>query len=249
MKIFLASPFVSTIKNYKPPFVLCSFYDLKNKNKETINMFVNDNEMFLLDSGAYTFLANVKKDNIDFNKYLDEYINFINKWNIKYFFELDVDKIVGYEEVLKMRKRLEDKTNKKCIPVWHKSRGMEEYKKLCQEYDYISIGGIVIREITKKDYKNFGGMLEYAKKYNCKVHGLGFTNLSNLNNDTYKFYSVDSTSWVSGGRFGTMYLFKNGKLENIINKDVRKVNHKTLNSHNTEQWVKFSKYKAGVKDD
>lgn len=244
MLIFLASPNTNTVEVHKPPFVLSSFYSLMDKNGNDVTKILNNCKIFLLDSGAYTFMANTKKGNIDFYKYLDKYINFINKFDIKYFFELDIDSIVGYEEVLKMRKILEAKTQKKCIPVWHKGRGIEEYKKLCEEYDYIAIGGLVTKEITRKDYPKFTAMLEYAKRKGCKVHGLGFTSLSNLNNDTYPFYSVDSTSWTSGGRFGSMYLFKNGKLQNLKNNDIRRVNHKTLNEHNTEQWVKFSIYKS-----
>ena len=83
-------------------------------------------KMFLLDSGAFTFM-NSQKGKVNFDEYLTRYINFINKYDIKYFFELDVDSIVGYEKVKQLRKRLENETGKKCITVWHKSRGKEEY--------------------------------------------------------------------------------------------------------------------------
>ena len=74
----------------------------------------------------------------NFDEYLTRYINFINKYDIKYFFELDVDSIVGYEKVKQLRKRLENETGKKCIPVWHKSRGKEEYLKMCKKIDEIA---------------------------------------------------------------------------------------------------------------
>ena len=85
-------------------------------------------EDFLLDSGAFTFM-NQKSKKINFEQYIEQYIEFINKYDIKYFFELDVDVIFGHEKVKEIRKYIEQKTNKKTIPVWHKSRGIEEYIK------------------------------------------------------------------------------------------------------------------------
>ena len=65
--------------------------------------------MFLLDSGAFTFMNNSKS--VDFDLYLDKYIDFIIEKNIKYFFELDIDSIVGYKKVLQLRERLE----RRCV--------------------------------------------------------------------------------------------------------------------------------------
>ena len=58
-------------------------------------------------------------------------IEFINTYKIDKFFELDIDSVVGYEEVLKLRKKLEHLTEKQCIPVWHTSRGKEDFLKTC----------------------------------------------------------------------------------------------------------------------
>ena len=54
------------------------------------------------------------------------------------------------KKLKKIRTKLEKGTNKKCIPVWHLSRGFDEFIKHTQEYDYIAIGGIVTKEIKKR---------------------------------------------------------------------------------------------------
>ena len=167
---------------------------------------------FILDSGAFSMLSGSKNKESFLKKldsYISEYIDFINKYNIKNFIELDIDKIIGYEKVKQIREKIERETNKKSIPVFHLTRGIKEYKKLIKNYPYICIGGIAIKDIKKKDYKKiFPTLLKIAKLQNCKVHGLGFT-ASNVNE--FDFYSVDSSSWKTSIRYASIGIFDNKK--------------------------------------
>ena len=222
----------------KIPYILESFFTIKSE--KTLNRIVKiDKEKFLLDSGAFTFM-NSYKGKVDWDKYIDDYANFINKYDIKYFFELDKDGGVGSKELERLREKLEMLTNKQSIPVWHKSRGLDYYKKICKEYNYIAIGGIVIGEIKKQDYKVFIPLLKIAKENNCKVHGLGFTVTRELNK--YHFYSVDSTNWLSGGRFGQLHTFNGKYIESKSFKNKRAKDYKQIDKHNLEQWIKFQNY-------
>lgn len=223
----------------KCPAILQSYYSIP----EWMIPIVKKCNFFVLDSGAFTFMNTKKNKEIDFNEYLEKYINFINENDIKYFFELDIDVVVGLKEVERLRKRLEEGTGKKCIPVWHKSRGKEYFVKMCKEYDYVAIGGIVTKEIRPEEYKYFKWFIDTAHSYGCKIHGLGFTNLKLLK--YFNFDSVDSTSWLSGGRFGTMYHF-NGKDLQVVDTGNRRrrsdINHIPLDIHNFYEWFKFQKY-------
>lgn len=217
--------------------ILESYYYADEWTEKTIPLLKD----FLLDSGAFTFMSNAKKGNIDWKKYIDGYVDFINRNSVKHFFELDIDCIVGYENVLKIRQYIEEKTGKKCIPVWHKSRGKEEFLKMCDEYDYVAIGGIVSKEITQNEYPYFTWFINEAHKRGAKIHGLGFTNLKGL--EKYKFDSVDSTSWTTGNRFGSVYFF-NGKT--VVKYDKKQgqrlADSKAVAVHNFNEWVKFQKY-------
>lgn len=245
MKICLAGTYAITQNNRKyiekVDYMLESFYYIS----EWQIPFIKQKKLFLLDSGAFTFLNNQKKGNIDWKKYIDRYIDFINKYDVKYFFELDIDGILGYDNVKKIREYIESKTHKKSIPVWHKSRGLEEWKNLVKEYDYVAIGGIVTKEIKSNEYKYFNALLKIAKENKCKVHGLGFTGLKQI--PKYKFYSVDSTSWKSGSRFGTLYNFKNDTLIQIKKPNGCRAKSKggwyeKVELLNLEEWIKFQKY-------
>ena len=216
--------------------ILQSFYYCNDYTEQAI---IPNAKKFMLDSGAFTFFSSGKAVNWD--EYLKQYADFINRNDVELFFELDIDPLVGYEKVLQYRSVLEDLTGKPCIPVWHKSRGLEEYYKMCEEYDYVALGGIVTKEITQKEYKFFPKLIDIAHKNNAKIHGLGFTNLKGLT--VYKFDSVDSTSWTSGSRFGSIYAF-NGKtmVKHDRKEGQRLANHKDVALHNFKEWIKFQKY-------
>lgn len=127
MKIFIAginaSKYLGETLN-QIPYILESFYYIQ----EWQLPLIKNAKMFLLDSGAFTFMNSQKDKEINWDVYIERYAKFINDNNIEYFFELDIDVVVGLKEVERLRNKLEKLTNKKCIPVWHKSRGLDYWK-------------------------------------------------------------------------------------------------------------------------
>lgn len=239
MKLYLAStaqkPYL--LGKYTPLYVLESFYYVTPQQVELIPTWKG----FLLDSGAFTFMAHSHASKgFDFDAYLDRYIAFIKRNNIKQFFELDVDSVVGYGKVLEMRRRLEKETGTKCIPVWHKSRGLEEWRKLTAEYSYVAIGGFVTKEIKPREYKFLPQLLKIARENGCKVHGLGFTNKVAYGLD---LYSVDSSNWTCSSRYGGVEYFDGQKMVRVNRPSGKKnVNYKVLDEFILQEYIKFQKY-------
>lgn len=217
------------------PYILESFYYADSWTEKHIPMF----GAFLLDSGAFTFMQGKRASNLD--DYIRRYADFINRNNIDHFFELDIDSIVGYPEVVQIRKKIENLTGKKPIPVWHKSRGKNEFLRMCDQYRYVAIGGIVNKEITPKQYRFFPWFIDQAHQRGCKIHGLGFTNLQGITK--YHFDSVDSTSWTTGNRFGAVYKF-NGKTMKKFSKKTgqRLADSRATALNNFCEWVKFQQF-------
>lgn len=237
MKIYLAgtATFRNLVESVYIPNVLESFFYFQDWQVDYIK-----DKSFLLDSGAFTFMMGTEKD-VDWDDYTLRYADFINRNHIKQYFELDIDCIVGYDEVKRLRKVLETNTGTQCIPVWHKSRGKEEFLQLCESYPYIAIGGIVSGEVKPSQYRLFPWFINEAHKRDCRVHGLGFTNTALLKK--IHFDSVDSTSWLSGGRFGSFYSFSNGSIRSFSRPDGMRVKScRNLNEHNLQEWIKFQKY-------
>lgn len=219
---------------YKRLNVLFSFYYVKDWQTQLIHRFNN----FMLDSGAFTFMTN-KNKKVDYEKYTYAYADFINKNDIKLFFEMDIDSIVGLKEVERLRNIIEKETNRKTIPVWHKSRGKDYFLDMCKEYKYIAIGGIVNGEFGK-NFNYINWFCNEAHKNNCKIHGLGFTK---KNIKDYKFDSVDSTAWTYGTRCKFICEF-NGRdiIKHNMSYKNNRLQSKKSRFHNFIEWVKWSEY-------
>lgn len=225
---------------FKDLNILESYYYLRKA--ENFMNIAQDLGGFLLDSGAFTFMTGNHSGTIDWDAYTEEYAAFINRYDIKLFIEMDIDSIVGLKEVERLRNKLEQLTGKKPIPVWHKNRGKDYFLKMCDEYSYVAIGGIVTKEIPRNIYeKAFPWFINEAHKRGVKIHGLGYTHISKLKE--FHFDSVDSTAWLHGNRGGYLYKFnpKTGLIDKVEGSGGRlKSREGAIN--NFCEWWKFSKY-------
>ncbi|EAD2410196.1 hypothetical protein DTQ80_14955 [Listeria monocytogenes] len=222
-------------KNQKIPFSLCSYY--YTRNKETFFSKLNkvSNEI-LVDSGAHSFQKGKK---VEWEEYTKTYANWIKKVDnnkILGYFEMDVDNIIGYEEVLKLRKIL-DNSSDKIIPVWHKNRGIDEFKRMCVETkgEIVAITGFKNGDIKDEHYSLF---LKYAWEHSKKVHCLGMTRIKIL--DRTPFNYVDSSTWKQAGNFGEFRKFQDGKIKTYSVKGKYKTEE--LDLLNFQEFIKMSEY-------
>ena len=217
------------------PYILESFYYIDADTERLLPYFGD----FMLDSGAFTFMTG--KAEVNWNEYIEKYADFINRNKIRHYFELDIDNVVGYPRVKEIRRNLERLTGTPCIPVWHKERGVDEFRGLSRDYSYIAIGGLVRTDYDRIDERFFTPLLDTAHANGCRVHGLGYTSLSGLKK--YHFDSVDSTAWTSGNRFGFIYRF-DGKtmVKTDVPKGYRLGEPRKVALINFIEWLKFQKY-------
>lgn len=176
---------------------LMSYYYVKGNHK-LAEYIRNHSEEILIDSGAHSFQKGKKVDWVQYTKDYAEFIKKFDRPNVVGYFEMDVDNILGYERVKELRRILESVSDK-IIPVWHKNRGIQEYKDMCKQYagKVVAITGFKNEDIQDHQYLMF---LKYAKKYGCKVHCLGMTRKKIL--DVVPFDYVDSSSWKQSGIYG-----------------------------------------------
>lgn len=207
MKIFLSSLENNTarIERLAPMhYNLISYYYGRTRGGRADDI-IRNSELIMIDSGAHSFQKGKK---VKWEEYTNEYAEWIkvhDRPNIVGYFEMDVDNVIGFERVKALRKILE-RRSEKIIPVWHKNRGIDEFKRMCDEYSgrVVAITGFKNEDIQDHQYLMF---LKYAWAHNCRVHCLGMTRKQVL--DKVPFDYVDSSSWTQGvlyGRIGSRKL-------------------------------------------
>lgn len=219
-------------------YCLKSYHYLSGAQAETLHLYKD----FILDSGIFTFLSGKqKKVDLDWYEYAHKYAAFVKKHSIRNYVEIDVDKFVGLAEVEKIRAYLDKTVGWKCMPVWHIARGWDKWLEICRDYPYVCFGAFLTDGLPKNKYRFIPKFLEAAAARNSKVHGLGFTAMEGLRR--YKFYSVDSSTWTIGNRFGAVFRFTGDTIEIHKKRELMRISdqHK-LAAHNLNEWIKFSEY-------
>lgn len=241
MKVYLAAtesiePILAKIgEGWRDIPMLQSFWYLQKKDSVALPKNV------MIDSGAFTFMEAPHKKQVDWAAYIRRYAQFIKKHNIRLFFELDIDAVVGYPKVLELRALLKREAERKPIPVWHKSRGKDDFVALCKsDYEYIAIGGIASGEIMPRDYVHLPWFIDMAHKHGKKIHGLGMTSTTIL--QKCHFDSVDSSTWIVGSRFANICRFVNKEMKQVHLNFKRCKDVDALQFYNFNQWIKFQRY-------
>lgn len=199
---------IPDLKPIKLYYHLWSYYYLQNKDQiEVFNQIMDMSENMLIDSGAFSIRIAGKLKNKEiiqeYDKYTKKYCDFIQEHDnnkILGYCEMDIENVTGYDYVLELRKELEEVSDK-IIPVWHKERGIHDFKEMCQNYNYVAISNSQY-DIKKTQTKLF---VDYAHRQGAKIHGLGLSNKTVLMN--IPFDSCDAINWL----MPTLYGSHNGK--------------------------------------
>ena len=200
----------------------------------------------LVDSGAFTFMVkSIRKGitNFDIKGYCKKYAEFVRRCNIDKFIELDVEGAYGFDVYRDCLHMLQDITGRDPIYVFHRWRGMDYFKELIKQKDYIMLGDVDVGSHSKAQEQFFSWFVEEAHKNNCKVHGLAFTQIEKLR--YIPFDSVDSSSWTAGARFASLSRFDGHNLQKYDCKrtNERELAHNSLvKRHDYLEWKKLQHY-------
>ncbi len=228
----------------KDAHILASFAYAQPKHTE----FYSCCKSLLTDSGAFTIMVrNIRKgskaNNFDIKDYCKKYAKFVKDNNIENFIELDVEGAYGFEVYRDCLHMLQDITGRDPIYVFHRWRGMDYFKELIKQKSYIMLGDVDVGSHSKSQEQFFPWFVEEAHKYNCKVHGLAYTQIEKLRH--IPFDSVDSSSWTSGARFATPTRFDG---RNVIKYDCSRtaerelVHNSIVKKHDYLEWKKLQHY-------
>lgn len=189
--------------------ILESFWYRRNAEE---GMSVTDN--FFLDSGAFTAFTQGETIKVE------DLARFITSNRERITVASSLDAIGNAEQSYLNYRRMKDDMGVDVIPVFH---CREDVRWLCKYLEegvpYLALGGMVPESI---DYKQkwlddlFSRYLTDSKGHPLtKVHGFGLTVGWLI--ERYPWFSVDSTTWLNGAKYGSIIVnFETSHLQHII---------------------------------
>lgn len=169
-----------------------------------------------IDSGAFTYQmdASFRDKTPEFwESQIKRYLSWAEK-NRDYIFaiaNLDIENIVGGELVKKWNEQyFEPFMLRTGIPIcfiWHPENTILSWEQYCQRYPYVGLTTV----LGSSGFNEMSDMLKIAEKYRTLVHGMGMTQTSIL--PKLPFYTVDSTSWKAGFRYGQIAIWNGIKVQ------------------------------------
>jgi len=226
MKLYFAGAdgtmFIKLLLEMKVKNILTSFFFL-NKNFNFKEIKEKGIDIFV-DSGGFS--ARTAGKHVDIQGYKDFLKT--HKDNIVTAANLDVNDLAIQLENQKILEEVYP-----ILPVYHLSEYLSENRNILFEYldkyKYIALGGMIGSDAKEYNIKNFLNFC-FKNGKGIKYHGFGITSPDRLKE--YPFYSVDSTTWLSGARFGIMHIWDSEKMifkTNIHYSDNEKVIKNNIN--------------------
>lgn len=159
-----------------------------------------NNPRIILDSGAYTVFK--KGSSIDINKYAE----FITNYHSVFCDYFNLDVIGSCAESYKHWVYLRS-LGVNTIPVFHIGGDEKYLQKYLKQTNYIGLGAVANVSSPQRrhglDYIWNKYFLDANKQPTCRVHGLGITALSLI--QQYPWYSVDSVKLILDASYGKIY--------------------------------------------
>lgn len=133
-----------------------------------------------------------------------EYATWVKRWQHLFSVYANLDVIKDADATWKNQIELEDKHGIEPIPAFHILESFDWLERYVDRYSYIALG--VAGQQAKRDavMRWLLQCFKIAGKQSV-FHGFALTSWNIMN--TFRWYSVDSSSWGSGFRFGTVPLF------------------------------------------
>lgn len=197
---------------------LCSYWYIKNGRGWKVVNYANENGIpVFLDSGAFSAFS------IGADIETKEYIDFCKEHRDKFETIAYLDAIGDHKKSMKNYEQMAE-AGINGIPTYHTGEPFDFLYYLFDKWDYIAIGGLVpyLGAHTAQTYKK--SVLRFLTKIHSeaaaaekRLHGFGVTTWNLIK--SFPWYSVDSSTWMSGRKFGRAMTFDGSVLRSVIARD------------------------------
>lgn len=161
--------------------------------------FVNDpafKARLFLDSGAFSAFTLAKKFDIQ------KYAEFIRTYRARLTIASNLD-VIGDWKGTKKNQELLESMGVEVLPVYHANEPIEVLQDYASRYSYIAVGGLVPLTRKRQKMKMVLDRVFSIVRDKTRVHAFGLN--ATWAWQAFPFYSVDATSWLSGGIFVQLF--------------------------------------------
>lgn len=143
----------------------------------------------MIDSGAYSAWSRGAEIRIE------DYAAALETYQAEQYVNLDV---YGDREQTDRNQEYLENRGLKPLPVYHAGEPITVLEKLARKYEYLGLGGLIALR-QRIGHKVTAYIQKLTDEYpEIKFHGFG---VGTLGPEHMKFYSVDSTTWLSAARY------------------------------------------------
>lgn len=200
---------------------LMSYEYLRGKGLAQLKKFP-DIRLFI-DSGAYTYMNDPKYEDYTIEQWEQQITQYLawaekHKGQIFAICDLDLQYIVGYEQVYEWRRNyFEPFMLRTGIPVcfMYHDEGLQHWDYMCKRYPYVGLSLAI--DNKENGYEELKEMFRVAEKHNALCQGMASTKTSMLTE--FPFYTVDSTTWNVGLKYGEISVWNSTKMSRIKKED------------------------------
>lgn len=208
--------------------ILLSYWYYKDQDLDAllVNNFREPYPEIFADSGGFSAWS--QGATIDWR----EYGGWLKRWRHLFSVRANLDVIGNPAETRENQKRLED-AGLAVLPVYHTGEPLSELEYYLRDYSYIALGGMVPHMRYTKRIMPWLIQAFKVAQGQAVFHGFGCTSWNVLK--SLPFYSVDSSSWGSGYRYGQVPVF-----------DAARGKFVTVRLGNRREWLAVSRLVRGL---
>jgi len=190
----------------RPMKILISYAYFQKVDLEAViqRAFGDNRPIIFADSGAVTAFTRGKKISVQ------EYSDWLLKWKHLFSVYANLDVLTNVQEGLDNLQYMESR-GLDPLPVFHSSEDFAILEAFLDKYDYVALGGVAMNYRTSADFLKrwFLKCFKLAEATNTRIHGFGISAWDILK--MFPWFSVDSSTWGGGFRFGGVPLFNPDK--------------------------------------
>jgi hypothetical protein len=182
--------------------ILLSFHYFRKKNlDEMVAEFPEPPEIFA-DSGAFS----AKSVGATIDRL--EYQAWLQKWDHLFTTYANLD-VIGDAAATRVNQQLMEADGFKPLPVFHGGEPWEYLAEYCRSHAYVALGGMVATGGAPAVLRWATQAFKVAKATGTVFHGFGQTTRTIV--AALPWYSIDSSAWASGHRYGTLHLWDDSR--------------------------------------